>query len=302
MDTPPMSFLLSPWTPQAQTQTTAGTRSGRKTAAQRATLANLGAFFPRPDPPANVRSTEQDPSTMSFQDKVSLFTSGCPASLKDMPTLVSLGSLLKRPDAQAGLDGSRPSRSREAPGGQQESSELRRAMAARGGVMRAKDGFEVFYGVEQETKSVAGASGESDGRDGYDIFYGIQAQRSLGQRKPRRSAPEAACSSPALGAQKESPRQQPLSARASRPAAPPCRGAIPAIPEVAALPTGVETFSLCEEPAVPEGVEVFTMSRNAVVPGTPREARTPRESPTPRGCPAGTPRECSTPCECPAGP
>ncbi|CAK0804704.1 unnamed protein product [Prorocentrum cordatum] len=205
-------------------------------------------------------------------------------------------------------------RNREAPGGQQEISELRRAMAARGGVVRAKDGFEVFYGVEQETKPCASGSVEGDGRDGYDMFYGKQAQRPPGQRKPRRSAPEAACSSPARGAPTDeggatprgplasAPSQQPLSARTSRPAASTRCNVIPSIPEVATLPAGVETFSLCEEPAVPEGVEVFTMSRNATVPRTPRETRTPRECPTPRGCIAGAPRECATPRECPAEP
>lgn len=239
-----------------------------------------------------------------------MFTSGCQASLKDVPTLASLGSLLKRPDAQTGLACSRPSRNREAPRSPQESSELQRAMAARGGVVRAKDGFEVFYGVEQEATPTASAGGKNDGRDGYDIFFDIQAQRPSGQRRLRRSASEAVCSSPALGAHQEAapsaspsrtpagaPLQQPLRARASLPATSPRCGAIPAIPEVAALPAGVETFSLCEEPAVPEGVEVFTMSRNAVVPRTPREARTPRECPTPRGGPAGSPRERPTPSE-----
>eukprot|EP00930_Biecheleria_cincta_P009944 TRINITY_DN11182_c0_g2_i2.p1 TRINITY_DN11182_c0_g2~~TRINITY_DN11182_c0_g2_i2.p1 ORF type:complete len:308 (-),score=52.58 TRINITY_DN11182_c0_g2_i2:42-866(-) len=66
---------------------------------------------------------------------------------------------------------------------------LRKALGTRGGVVRAQDGFEVFYGVGDDAKAKAkvrqAKAQQQDSRDGFDKFFGIQRSGDGSERVKR---------------------------------------------------------------------------------------------------------------------
>lgn len=100
--------------------------------------------------------------------------------------MANLGAMLPRPARHSGgyaapaaragappRSGKPPTTSGKppaAPGGRrhQATGSLQSAFAARGGVVRELDGFEVFYGVSEGDKKAA-----ADERDGFEVFFGI---------------------------------------------------------------------------------------------------------------------------------
>lgn len=190
--------------------------------------------------------------------------------------------------------------------GKQDPNKLRKNLGMRGGVMRAQDGFEVFYGVEGVAKTKPKPSTSlQDARDGFDIFFGIPS-RGTGQA-PAVAPAKSEDSRPRPQDPKEKLQQQrlveaQLSARLGT-AVPPAPGSSSPVLVTRNIPSSgpqpitatrggsmhlpayaagspqqqcrpsrpVETFSLCgahRSPPVPTGVDMYSLATpiNSFVP------------------------------------
>ncbi|CAJ1457391.1 unnamed protein product [Effrenium voratum] len=222
-------------------------RSGNSVRSPRPTLANFGAFLPRPSGPS-VQKEAQPKEAQCSQSKSSRSggsSTSAGNSVVSSPTVsspasdwFSLGSILARS----------PSPPRPYPTAQPPAS-LRKVLGQRGGVVKERDGFEVFFGMDAAKAKAKADKAKKDSRDGFDKFYGI--------RKADLEA-EAQEESPTSLSQKgkcEEERQRFLERQLQSRLG---GGEGERNGEVGGVPAGVPTFSLAE-PALPKGVETFSM-------------------------------------------
>lgn len=140
-------------------------------------------------------------------------------------------------------------------------SMLKEAFRQRGGVVKERDGFEVFYGMERPERNERPSGAKTargrksvDLRDGFDKFYGIPSgaaeDSSSSPKKSREDLPRGAqCDGPG-GDKPGTQLAASTSANDSNASAP------------LGVPAGVPTFHLAE-PALPKGVETFSICRRA---------------------------------------
>eukprot|EP00440_Ansanella_granifera_P021783 gb/GFBE01023648.1/.p1 GENE.gb/GFBE01023648.1/~~gb/GFBE01023648.1/.p1 ORF type:complete len:326 (+),score=35.94 gb/GFBE01023648.1/:1-978(+) len=159
-------------------------RSSGAMRSPRPTLSNFGSLLPRPSASgqqagASMRSPRM--SEGSRQQKGS--ASGTSSSSRQRPETEATPSFSSSASGFFGIGGffsgsSSPRGERPAP-----PTSLRKALGTRGGVVRAQDGFEVFYGVgedDSKPKTRQSARPKQDSRDGFDKFYGIQSRQRDG--------------------------------------------------------------------------------------------------------------------------
>lgn len=143
-------------------------------------------------------------------------------------------------------------------------SMLKEAFRQRGGVVKERDGFEVFYGMERPERNeknerpsgakTARGRKSVDLRDGFDKFYGIPSTAEDSSSSPKKSREELP-----RGAQSDGPGgDKPVTQLATSTAA----NGSNATSAPLGVPAGVPTFHLAE-PALPKGVETFSICRRA---------------------------------------
>lgn len=143
---------------------------------KRTTLSNLGSLLPRPSQQGNSLLSPRMPNTAR---------SAATTASNPTPSTSSFGFFGVAAGFFSGSTSPRGER-------QAAPTSLRKALGTRGGVVRAQDGFEVFYGVGDEAKAKArqAKTQQQDSRDGFDKFFGIQRAGDGSERVKRVAATE----------------------------------------------------------------------------------------------------------------
>lgn len=224
----------------------------------RPTLSNFGSLLPRPNQAQQASVTSpQEPSSASGSRppqklsgrSSSSSTSAGNGSVASSPTVSSSSSEWL---GFAGLFQPRPY-----PRPQSGNSSLKKALGQRGGVVKERDGFEVFFGVEK-SKEKKKLRKSLDSRDGFDKFYGIP---SAGAEEDSSTSPTRRCEDGQRHMQMQLQARLGGASAETMPAdSPECfTSGVPA-ESVPGVPAGVPTYSLAE-PALPKGVETFSISQ-----------------------------------------